>query len=148
MYLTTEKFTCVLPKIPCTPAMHSTCGMRNANIVCHCLSFQKTYGRVLFLDWGGVCIWLEDYLILSISPIMKGNFCVPGHAGQWKCLEMEKSEVEIWEFCKVRLLNSQFLLHKIDVYICISILRLGQSIPPMEWMSKAKLFLSLYFLGD
>lgn len=56
---------------------------------------------------------------------------------------MEKSEVENWEFPKIGLLDSQFLLHKIDMYICISILRLG-----IEWMSKARLSLSLSFLAD
>ena len=112
------------------------------------LSFRKTY-REGFIPWlgdkisGGFCIWLGDYLILSSSPIVKGNFYVPGCAGQWKCLEMEKSEVENWEFSKIGLLNSQFLLHKIDIYICISILCLG-----IEWMSKARLSLSLSFLGD
>lgn len=153
MYITIEKFTCVPPEIPCTPAMHSTCGMRNANRVSHCLRFQKTYQEG-FIPWlgdkisGGFCIWLGDYLILSISPIMKGNFYVPGCAGQWKCLEMEKSEVENWEFSKIGLLDSQFLLHKININICISILRLGQSLAPREWMSKARLSLSLHFLGD
>ena len=101
MYITIGKFTCVPPEIPCTPAMLSSCGVRNANRVSSCLSFRKTYGEG-FIPWlgdkisGGFCIWLGDYLILSISPIVKGNFYVP----IWLCWPMKvprNGEIRGWK---------------------------------------------------
>lgn len=100
MYITIEKFTCVPPKIPCTSAMHTAYGMRNATLVCHCLRSSSDLRRIFFLiAWYD--FWKILHLVRGLSDSghiihyeRKGNFYAPRRAGQWKWLEVVKSEIE------------------------------------------------------
>ena len=100
MYITIGKFTCVPPEIPCTPAMLSTCGVRNANGVSRCFEFPKDLrGRFYSLtQWQD--FWRILHLVRGLSDSEHLTHRERKFLYSWLCWPMKvprNGEIRGWE---------------------------------------------------